>query len=289
MTRTRQATGAPARTPPADAGYEAVLVPLDGSQADERALAAGGRLAKQLGAELHVVVGAVRREERRRFEDYLDKLRARAGGVTTHLSDQHDAATAIVATARRLDPCLICLATRGRSRGASIIGSTFATVVARYGAPLVAVGPRGTVGGDRRLGVCLDGSAEAEQAVSLAAAWARRLGWRVSLITAADPVAVRRRGGPQPDAYLSGVAARSDLAGLPVDTRVLWGPAYPHVLLGQHLDTEPAGLIVATTHARAGLARAALGSEAARIIHRSPVAVLVQPLLHGRVERARYR
>ena len=51
-----------------------------------------------------------------------------------------------------------------------------------------------------------------------------------------------------------------------------------HISVGQHLDRHPADLMVVITHARTGFARAALGSEAARIIHRSPVPVLVQPV-----------
>jgi nucleotide-binding universal stress UspA family protein len=129
--------------------------------------------------------------------------------------------------------------------------------------------------------VCLDGSPSAEQALPLAAAWARRLGWRVSVVTAADPVLFPREHGPDPEAYLRDVAEREVLAGLPVDTHVLWGVAYPYILIGQHLDRHPADLLVATTRARTGFARAALGSEVARIIHRSPVPVLVQPLPHG--------
>lgn len=283
MARTRQATVAPAGVPPTDAGYTSVLVPLDGSDTAERALAPGRRLATQLGAALHVVVSAVPRDELWWYENYLDKLRA--GGLTAHMADQYDPAAAIVATARQLQPCLVCLATHGRSRSASVVGSTFASVVARDHAALVAVGPRVTtddgVAASGHLAVCLDGNALAEQVVPLAAAWARRLGWRVSLVTAADPVLVPRQGDQDPDAYLRDVAARPELNGLAVDTRVLWGFAYAHVLIGQYLDAVPTDLVVATTRARAGLARAVLGSEAARIVHRSPVPVLVQPPTHG--------
>jgi nucleotide-binding universal stress UspA family protein len=285
MTQRRNATAGTERMPPVDVGYTSVLVPLDGSKTAERALAPGDRLAKLLGAALHVVVGAVRRDERWWCETYVDRLRSHGMDVTAHLSDEHDAATAIASTARQLDPCLVCLATRGRSRSASIVGSTFASVVGRDDASLVAIGPRVTGGDDvaagEHLAVCLDGSGLAEQAVTLAAAWARRLGWRVSLVTAADPVLMPRSGRADPDAYLCDVAARPELAGLDVDTRVLWGFAYPHVLVGQYLDADPTDLVVATTRARAGLARAALGSEVARIVHRSPVPVLVQPLPHG--------
>jgi nucleotide-binding universal stress UspA family protein len=198
------------------------------------------------------------------------------------LWDEPDPVRAVTSAAHELDPCLVCMATHGRSRSASVVGSTFAGVAARRGAPLVAVGPRTFLAGGRRAGpdhlvVCLDGSATAERAIPLAAAWARRLGWRVTTVTAADPVLVDR----DVEGYLDDVTRRPDLDGLAVDARVLWGPEYPHTLISRYATTEPTGLLVATTHARTGVARAALGSEVARIIHRSPVPVLVQPLTNA--------
>ena len=93
-------------------------------------------------------------------------------------------------------------------------------------------------------------------------------------MTAADPVLVDR----DLEGYLREVARRPDPEGLAGGTRVLWGMEYPHLLIGHYAEREPTGLLVATTHGRTGFARAALGSEVARIIHRSPVPVLVQPL-----------
>lgn len=271
---------------PVDADYTSVLVPLDGSELAELALAPGQALARRFGAALHVVVGDVQPDDRWWYEGYVDKLRQRTGGLAAHLSDEPTPATAIVAAARRLDPCVVCMATQGRSRSAAVVGSTFARVAARQATPLVAVGPRVVPTGEvdvpaGNLVVCLDGSPSAEQAVPLAAAWARRLGSDVSLVTAADPVLLPHEHGPDPDGYLRDVAKRLDLAGIDVQTKVLWGVAYPHILIGQYLDRKPADLLVATTRARTGFARAALGSEVARIIHRSPVPVLVQPLPHG--------
>ena len=152
-------------------------------------------------------------------------------------------------------------------------------LLAERAGPLVAVGPRAVSEGDRTDGpdhlvVCLDGSAASEQALPLAAAWARRLDWRITTVTAADPVLVDR----DLDTYLRDIVQRPELDGLNVDPRVLWGMEYPHMLISHHAQRDPTALLVATTHARTGLARAALGSEVARIIHHSPVPVLVQPL-----------
>jgi nucleotide-binding universal stress UspA family protein len=278
VTSTRDPAATPASDAAVDARYTSVLVPLDGSDMAERALVPAQRLAKGFDAAVHVVASA-RRDERWWYEGYVGQLRGRIAGTTTQVSDEPDPVRAIVAAARELDPCIICLATHGRSRSAAIVGSTFARIAAERAGPLVAVGPRVSTSVDRadasdHLVVCLDGTAAAEQALPLAAAWARTLGWRITAVTAADPVLVDR----DLESYLRDVARRPDLEGLAVGTRVLWGMEYPHLLIGHYAEREPTGLLVATTHARTGFARAALGSEAARIIHRSPVPVLVQPL-----------
>jgi nucleotide-binding universal stress UspA family protein len=286
MTRTRHPPESTVTALPADPSYASVLVPLDGYDMAEAALRPARRLAERFGAELHVVAADVQRDKTWWYGRYVDELQQRAGELTPHLTDDTAVDGAITAAARQLEPCLVCMATHGRSRGAAIVGSTFAKLAARYAEPLVAVGPGVPVSAEHttpseRIVVCLDGSAIAERAVPLASAWARRLGWDVSLVTAADPVLLPREYGVDPYEYLRDIARRTDFEGLQVETHVLWGPAYPHVLIGQHLDRRPADLVVATSHARTGFARAALGSEAARIIHRSPAPVLVQPLPHG--------
>jgi nucleotide-binding universal stress UspA family protein len=299
MTRTGEPTEATPAANPAEADYTSVLVPLDGSDLAERALAPGRSLAARFGAELHIVVAGVGRDESWWYKRYVDGVRERMPGVTAHLSDDQDVPAAIVSAARATDPCLVCMATHGRSRTAAIVGSTFTAVATTSGAPLVATGPRVAPAGegtepDDPIVVCLDGGTAAEVALPLAAAWARRLGLRVLLLTAADPVLLRselarerirsgRRYGPDgdPQAYLHDIAGRRTFDGLAVDTQVLWGLAHPHVSIGEHLDRHPATVVATTSRARAGIARAALGSEAARLIRRSPAPVLVQPVPRG--------
>lgn len=294
MTRSDETNASRASAaPPPVAGYGAVLVPVDGSDLAERALAPAAWLADRFGASLHVVAARVARDERWWYENYANEIAARLPGSTPHVSDERDVAAAVLATAAELDPCLVCMATHGRSRSAAVMGSTFADVAARGEASLVAVGPGAVAHTNEaaaRLLVCLDGGPVAEQALPLAAAWARALGLRISLVTATDPILVSRHeahadGHYPPDGdprvYLEAMAARPELRGLEVDREVMWGLAYPHIGIGEHLERHPAALVVATSHARRGVARAALGSEAAKIVHRSPAPVLVQPATRG--------
>jgi nucleotide-binding universal stress UspA family protein len=270
-----------------------VLVPLDGSAGAERALPTAGWLARRLDAELHVLAAEVGRSDAWWYDRYLDELRAahpevaRAGGVP-----DSDVAHAVHQAARRVGPTVVCLATQGRGRTAALLGSTFSAVVSGHGEPLVAVGPlvrqapTDTVGG--RIVACVDGTPSSAGILPDAAAWARRLGMTLSIVTVAEPAppawvprALRGRAfGPldDPDDHLRELAGRPELAGLAVDTQVLWDAVGPDVGIFDHLARRPATLLAVGAHPRAGLARVALGSEAARIVHGSPVPVLVRPL-----------
>jgi nucleotide-binding universal stress UspA family protein len=278
VTAAERAT-APGPTP-TDVDYTSLLVPLDGSDLAARALGTARWLAGRFGAGVHLVSAATTPEARPAHLGFLEGPQARVPGAELHLSEAPDAGAAIVALARELDPCLVCMSTHGRSRTAALVGSTFARVATELAAPMVAVGRRVRPTSPRgdRVVVTLDGYPAAERALVPAAAWARRLGLGLSLVTSADPLLVSQEEGSrhgdhygathEPQTYLDDLAQRPDLADV---------PAAPHVSLGAHLDTEPASLVVATSHIRRRLARLALGSKAAKLIHRSPAPVLVLP------------
>lgn len=281
---------APAPDPTSTApGYTSVLVPLDGSDLAARALGTARWLADRLGAGVHLVSAATTPGSHDAHREILEGQRARVPGATLHVSEAGDAGASIVALARELDPCLVCMSTHGRSRTAALVGSTTIRVATELAAPLVAVGGRvraASLTADRVV-VTLDGWATTERAIAPAAAWARALGLTLSLVTSADPMLVSQEDGSRhgdhygpthdPQTYLGDLAQREDLSDLALDVRVLWSAAAPHVSLGAHLDAHPASLVVATSHIRRRFARLALGSKAAKLIHRSPAPVLVLP------------
>jgi nucleotide-binding universal stress UspA family protein len=255
-----------------------ILVPLDGSREAESALGVGQWLARCFGAELHLVTADVRAIERYWYEPYLKTIAGDALPAVPHWTDDRDVVTAIKATAQELAPCVVCIATHGRSRTAAVLGSTFAHLAVAGDEPLVAIGPRPSLptGPDPcRTVVRLDHeppSVLLERLVDRAAMWARALGHRLTLVTAAHG-----DGRSAAEEQVRRLAADPGIDDLAVDGLVLDGPGRPHTVLARYLAEHPATFLATATRGRTGAARALLGSETARIIHHSPIPVLVVP------------
>jgi nucleotide-binding universal stress UspA family protein len=276
-TGTPRAPGDPATLP-----CRSVLVPVDCSPFAERAVAVGDWLARSLGAELHVATAVG--DDPWWDDRYLTRLSAAHHDARAHSWTGRDVAGGVAALAAELAPTVLCAATHGRSRTASVAGSTFLAIAKATPAPLVAVGQEAHVPAERGRPVvaCVDGSQASESVLGDAAAWARRLGLDVVLLTVADagagPDAARvRPGRPGEHAgeYLDRLATRPELSGLRVATEVLSDRVAPHHAIADRLARAPATLVALASHARTGLHRMVVGSEAARIVQASPVPVVI--------------
>jgi nucleotide-binding universal stress UspA family protein len=197
--------------------------------------------------------------------------------VVSHCFEDRDVVAAISRTAERLEASLVCLATHGRSRTAAIVGSTFAGLAAASSQPFVAVGPRlSSPGGPdpRRTVVALDDAPSplTPHLVDQAAQWARALGHRLTFATV-----LHDGDRALAQATLRRLVADPELDDLEIDAVVLGAGHSPHHALALHLAEHPATFVAAATHGRSGPALAILGSETARIVHESPVPVLVVP------------
>lgn len=139
----------------------------------------------------------------------------------------------------------------------------------------------------RSIVVPLDGSAFAEQALSVAAAIATRTGAALRLVRVWEPpyhfvteLAPPELTEPSEDerlaaAYLDQVAERLRTSGaLQVATAVLNGTVPTAIL--DNVTSASADLIVMTTHGRTGFSRAWLGSVADALVRETPVPLLLR-------------
>jgi nucleotide-binding universal stress UspA family protein len=139
----------------------------------------------------------------------------------------------------------------------------------------------------RRILVALDGSTFAEQALPFATQTAERLGARLILalvhvrqapvatdLSLRDAIDEWEAGHAQREkAYLDAVAQREGGASAATEVRLLHGEVVPALL--REVEQESVDLLIVTTHGRAGLERAWLGSVTDALIREADVPVLV--------------
>jgi nucleotide-binding universal stress UspA family protein len=183
--------------------FKHLLIPLDGSSLAEAALPAAAYLAQTLGANvtlLHVIEhnapDTVHRERHLTDPDeacaYLGEVRARAFPPEAHV-EQHvhtrevnDVARSIVVHSEEMAPDLIIMCAHGNSglRGL-IFGSIAQQVIGMGVTPILLIRPQAERGAFalHKLLVALDGSAEHEQCLPVAAGLAQASGAALHLLT----------------------------------------------------------------------------------------------------------
>jgi nucleotide-binding universal stress UspA family protein len=288
------------RADPADTGAAEVptvqvfVVPLDGSEFAERAVPVAARLARTVGAELHLLGVVDQEEEVAQREADLDAAAGTYDRVQRSVVVDADPAGAIHRHVEELGHAVICMASHGRGRSAGVVGSVANEVIARSRESFVIVGPRiddvapWVPEGSARSAVvaCVDETPASTSVPQAARAWAALLSEPMIVVTVAEPVPPsvagvpdHRRFGPDGDveAFLSSVTDALGAASTGVTTHVVWDPISPAEGMRAYLREHPAALVVVGSRARHGLARVVFGSVAAGIVHASPSPVLVVP------------
>jgi nucleotide-binding universal stress UspA family protein len=288
-----------------------ILVPLDGSDLAERALPYAVALAEALRTSLVLVTAwqgtdselgvsfpkmalEIESKAREYYAQYLD--RTKSGIATVPVETQvrgGDAGDEIIAAARETQARLLVIATHGRSGvGRWLYGSTAGRLLREAPAPVVAVGPRSLQGPHdgvslRHVMVPLDGSPLAERAIPVARTIAKALGGRLTFVRAVNwaamayPYALPDAYVPQVDQELEASAKaylrrqEEAVTDLPVEAYVVRAAAADGLM--EFVEKQQVDLVVMTTHARAGLARAALGSVADRLLQGHAPVLLVRP------------
>ena len=292
-----------------------LLVPLDGSDLAEAALAEAACLAVPLGASitlLHIIEADAPQavhdhrhltqvEEAR---EYLDQVAAKIPPTIpiekhVHENKVEDVAQSIVEHVEELAPDLVVMCTHGRADLKRLLyGSLAQQVVASGTTPVLLVpqqrafclGPSGS----RTVLMPLDGDEAHEQAIPLVAHLARSLGARLHLFTVVHTVPSLR--GQQAAAasmlpatmsamldmetdnaaaHLTELAAQLNLSGLSVTQSVVRGHRVEEILSAAKILS--ADLIVLATHGRKGTEAFWNASVAPRVLEKSLMPVLLIP------------
>ncbi len=291
-----------------------IVVALDGSELAEAAVPYALTVAKASGAGLLLVVSWEGPERafagdlpdladdfsklgEEHYRSYLSTVAegVKADGVEADTEVcRGKPAQEIMRVLEQRDPRLLVMATHGRS-GLSrwVYGSVASTLIREAPVPTMVVGPKALAGGPpkgaiRKILVPLDGSPLAESALrpalELADALdaslvlAQVLRWASQAMASGVPdIDVGRLDRELTEAaqeYLNRAKGRLR-TDKNVDARVLRGP--PAEALIDLVEAEGIDIVVMASHTRGGLARAALGSMADRMLQgRAPV-LLVSP------------
>jgi nucleotide-binding universal stress UspA family protein len=297
----------------------AVLVPLDGSELAEQALAVGAARARRTGAALHLVtvhepwpalalppdfpVARTDLEERvgEELRQYVESV---AAATRAFLPSQVTATTLTGGVAEAL--CgfvethgvdLVVMTTHGRGGLSRLwLGSVADRLLRRVGVPVLLLHPSDAPQPTQfhQLLVALDG--EIEQPVldaALALGGPESTTWTLArVVEPAVPVLSGLAARPThlpPDwnarretearNYLARLAERLAGAGHAVDWRVHVGRGVAGQLL-ELADATRADCIVVGTHGARGMERALLGSVADKVVRGARVPVLVAPARH---------
>ncbi len=258
-----------------------MVVPLDGSERAEVALAPAVQLADRMEAELVLMAARWEAESVERIEQYLD---ARVAFL------EHDARPLLVLDHSAPDAILVagsepgtvvCMTTHGRGGLASaILGSVAETVVRGSPGPVVLVGPRyradWVLPDVPEVLAGFDRSDPSYAGVRAAGDLATLLGGRVRVVEMArrpDVLGTAKVPAGHVDA-LESVIAELHATGVDSTYEIVDGFDAAASLLDAAVRTD-AALLALGTHGRRGIPRVALGSVTARVVHHAPSPVVV--------------
>lgn len=252
-----------------------LVVPLDGSPFSERAVPIACALVARLGGNVLLMTAPYHGPLEPR--SYLAEIAAQCEGVPveTIASDVDLPADALLAIVEQSDDRIICMTSHGRGGLRwSVLGSTAEEVLRRSDRPVVLVGRHcrdDFLTQGKHVLAAVDGSQSTAVIAPLAAEWSEGLGVDLVAAYVVHPLDVESAEHPESllDPLVAGFGGPEH-----VDARLVSG-SYVAGTLADFADDLPAALIVARTHARAGLARVALGSVTMAVLHQATCPLLV--------------
>jgi nucleotide-binding universal stress UspA family protein len=257
-------------------------MPVDFSQLSWRVLPLARTVAQSFGVDLlplHVDTASPWREP-----DDVSRLTLSTAPFGRRLEVDvvaaRDPAATIARYARRMAPSLIAMSTHGHTGiGEMAFGSVCEGVLRHTDGPVLTVGPEFDVGRHsvvRRLVVCLDSSADALVVVPDALAWGHVLDVPVELMTVlpGQPITelgTQRAAAAEVERLASELSAEHER----VSSLVLHG-ARPGFEIVRYADAVPGTLLAMSTHARAAVPRAVVGSVVMFVARHSTSGVLLR-------------
>ncbi len=264
------------------ATYDRVIVPVNGFPPNDRALRVAEVLAQQFDCDIEfssMVYNGDHRMERSHLLHLLT-LRTKRKSAFTNIEEGGDASPYILDLISK-PQSLVVLA--GATSVLGMPGSITADVVRFAGQPVVIVGPQILAtwqGPVTRIVIPLDGSSAAEHALAIAQSWSRLLGAPIELIQVLDPddVTLAHRLDPEASeaSYLETVFESLQSDGIDaVSFDVLHGSRSHRVeVICDYVRRLPGSVLCMATNG-AHQSRSMLASTTLKILHHSPVPVLI--------------
>ncbi len=284
--------------------FKKLLVPLDGTPESAAALPLARAVARATAAELALLrvvppwLPGTPEPASVQASAYLEKvgreLRADGHPVDVAVRDGEAPAEVIVDEVRARGVDLIVMATHGRGGlERAVVGSVTTQVLATSPVPLLALRPGGQrVARIRTLLVPVDGTPGGSLALGAAVGLARAAGARIVLLRVAVPLplwvyepTLGLDTGPLIDprwnedarasaqTYVDSLARRLRESGVEADGQALLGT--PAEAITRAAEQVAADIVVMSTHAHTGPARAMLGSVADAVVRTSRHPVLL--------------
>jgi nucleotide-binding universal stress UspA family protein len=281
-----------------------ILVATDFSAGAERALETALALAAPAGGEVHVVhaleiplpmfepyavalppelIGAARKTAQEKLAAAMEKVRAKGFTGTAYLGEAPPA-MCVAERAREIGADLVVIGTHGHTGFKRfLLGSVAERTVKESPVSVLTVKGEGHAAAPKTIVVGVDFSKYSEEAVALAADWARAFGATLHIVHGLElrlpfvtpyevsvPEALIDAAYAEARKRLDATAA--SLTGINVKTELATAPA--HAALDSVAERARADLIVTGSRGLGGIKHAVLGSVAERTLRHAPCSVL---------------
>jgi nucleotide-binding universal stress UspA family protein len=260
---------------------EEIIACLDGSPPAEAILPLAQGIASAMGADLSLLRVLADSKSLADEESYTGYLAGLFGGQAKFIIAPEPAA-AIIEALRNNPRAMVAMTTHGRTAWMeAVIGTVALEVVRGAGRPVLIYGPTAIASASARrietIIIALGGSAFSEKIIPFVVDFAKSIQAKITLAQAVPSSSEEAAAGlPQSESssYLQSLAAEiKKKCSIEPNWQTLHGE--PDQALCRFAHGMPNAMLAFTTHARAGLERAFLGSIAATCLRHANVPVLL--------------